>query len=411
MDSRSPYLQQFATFCALEEHFRTLDPPVRTWREWPQAFRDPSSASVRDFDKENQEAVLFWLYLQWQIEEQLKGVQEYAASKGMLVGLYHDEALSVDRNGADFWALQDLFHDEFSVGAPPDAFSPEGQDWAVAPPDRDKSRNSGYRAFLENLEANCRHGGALRIDHVMQLNRLFWVPVGHKPAEGFYVRDHESDLLNLLCLGSQRNRVMIVGEDLGTIPADFRERLMARGIFSYRLFYFERDMEGNLLPSALYPEHALVSINTHDLPTLAGFWAARDIELRLEIGQLDRETGRLFREERARHKRQIVERLVQEGLLSQDGAEAVRDASVPTEELHSAVLAFLFRTPSRLVLVNQEDIFLDTRQQNIPGTTVEHENWVTKMLYTVEDLTTHPEAVRLSQKFRRLLQESGRGAP
>jgi len=409
-DSGGTYLEKFATFCALDDHFRSGDPPANTWRDWPGEYRDPAGDAVKKFQAENREALLFHMYIQWQLEDQLKRVQEYALGKGMLLGLYHDEALAVDRNGADFWALQGFFHDGFKVGAPPDAFAPDGQDWGFAPPNREKFRSSGYEPFIKKLRANCKYGGALRIDHVMQLNRLFWIPEDKKPVDGAYVKDYESDLLNILALESRRSRAVIIGEDLGTVPPDLRERLMAKGIFSYRLFYFERDGEGNQVPFSGYPENAAVSIGTHDLPTLAGFWSGLDIDLRREIGQLDADSEKTFREERVRHKAKIIERLVQDGVLPEHTAHAAWESPRPTADLHSAVLRFLFQTPSRIVIVNQEDIFLDVRQQNIPGTTYERPNWVTKMIYSVEDLNTDPEAVKFTRKFRDLLENAGRCA-
>ncbi|MEJ2715894.1 MAG: 4-alpha-glucanotransferase, partial [Deltaproteobacteria bacterium] len=408
VDSEGTYLERFATFCALEEHFLLADPSMESWRDWPAGLRDPSSEEVRKFRRENENAVLFWMYLQWQIDEQLSSAHRYAIKKGMVLGLYHDEALAVDPSGADFWAMQKLFHEGFTIGAPPDAFAPEGQDWGFAPPNREEIRNSGYEPFLKKLSASCKDGGALRIDHVMQLHRLYWIPESRKPSDGVYVRDFEDDLLNLLALASQRTGTVIVGEDLGTVPMEFRERLMARGVFSYRLFYFEQDGHGNLVPHYDYPESALASITTHDLPTLAGFWSNRDIDVRCQIGQLDEQQGKRFREDRILHKTRIVERLVQDGFLSSREAQAARSSQFLTEALHSAVLAFLFHTPSKLVLVNQEDVFQDERQQNIPGTVTEHANWVTKMSYTVEELRAHPNALRMTQKFKNLLQQSGR---
>lgn len=405
--SEGVYLERFATFCALHEHFASSLPEAETWKAWPEAYRDPASREVRKFRVENETEVLFWMFVQWQLEEQLRQVQEHAERRSMAVGLYNDEALAVDRGGADFWAWQEFFHEGFSVGAPPDAFAPEGQDWGFAPPDRDAIRGEAYEPFLKKLEANCRHCGALRIDHVMQLHHLFWIPAGVSPSEGVYVREYEADLLNLIALESRRTNTAIVGEDLGTVPFEFRDRLMAKGIFSYRLFYFERDANQDLIPYDRYPKQALVSISTHDLPTLAGFWSGADIELRLKIG-LDGKAEQQFREERLQHKAKIIERLVNDGFLPADVAHAAWESPFPTEELHAAVLSFLFHTPSKLVAINQEDVFLDTRQQNLPGTTWQNPNWVTKMRFTVEELRSDREAVRLSAKFKNLLEKSGR---
>lgn len=409
--SEGIYIERYATFCALQDHFQGELPEAHTWRQWPVAFHSPSGPAVKKFQIENEEKILFWIYVQWQIDIQLQSVQERAIQKGMLIGLYHDEALAVDRNGADFWGWQDYFHDGFSVGAPPDAFAPEGQDWGFPPPDRERIRRSGYEPFLKILQVNCRHGGALRIDHVMQLNHLFWIPMGKKASEGVFVKDYESDLLSLMCLESERGRTLIVGEDLGTVPFNYRERLMSKGILSYRLFYFERDQHENQLPFRDYPQSALVSISTHDLPTLAGFWSYRDIDLRREMGQVDTQQEKALQEERRLHKAKIIERLVTDGFLPAQTAHAAWESPVPTEDLHTAVLSFIFHTPSKLALINQEDLFLDIRQQNFPGTTSEHPNWVTKMRFSLEDLRSNPEATRLAEKFRRLAEDSGRGLP
>jgi 4-alpha-glucanotransferase len=407
VNSEGLYLERFATFCALRDHFASTLPEAKTWREWPEGYRNPESSEVKKFRTQNESAVLFWMFVQWQLEEQLQQAQEHAERLSMAIGLYHDEALAVDPNGADFWAWQEYFHDGFSVGAPPDAFAPDGQDWGFAPPDRDTIRDAAYGPFLKKLRTSCRHGGALRIDHVMQLCHLFWIPSGGRPADGVYVKDYEADLLNLIALESNRAGTAIIGEDLGTVPYDFRDRLMKKGVFSYRLFYFERDANHDLIPFHRYPAHALVSISTHDLPTLAGFWSEADIELRRKIG-LDGEKERGFREERVRHKAKIIERLVNDGFLAPEVAHAAWESPFPAEELHSAVLSFLFHTPSKLVAINQEDIFLDLRQQNLPGTTWQTPNWVTKMRFTVEELRTDPEATQLTTKFRRLLESAGR---
>ncbi len=406
--SEGIYLERFATFCALDEHFRSVIPILQNWREWPEEFHDPSSEEVRKFQKEKREEILFWMYLQWQINVQLRQVQEHATKSGMIIGLYNDEALAVDRNGSDFWSWREFFHEGFRVGAPPDEFAPDGQDWGFPPPNRERLRASGYELFLKKLESNCKHGGALRIDHVMQIRHLFWIPAGLRPVDGVYVQDYESDLLNLMALESQSSRTLIVGEDLGTVPFNFRERVMAKRIFSSRLLYFERDGEGNLLPGHVYPEGALVSIATHDLPTLAGFWSGRDIDLRRQSGLLDALSESKFRQDRTRHKAKILERLVQDGFLTHEDAQLARESPVPTDKLHSAVMNFLLATPSRLVVISQEDVFLDDRQQNLPGTTWQNPNWVTKMLYSVEELRSNPEAKRLAEKFKESVERSGR---
>lgn len=409
-DAEGEYLERYATFCALRERFLKEMPQGGSWRNWPDAFQAPLTAEVRAFRREHEESVLFWMYVQWQIEQQLGEVQDYAMRRGMRIGLYGDEALGVDSDGADFWAWQEYFQPGFSVGAPPDGFAPEGQDWGFCPPNSEQIRNTGYEWFVRTLEASCRHCGALRIDHVMKLSHLFWIPAGQKASAGVYVKDNEADLLNLLGLVSQRSRTIIVGEDLGTVPYDFSQRLMDKGLLSYRLFYFEREFDQRQRPADSYPEAALVSITTHDLPTLAGFWLSRDIEVRERIGELGHERANEARQERWEHKRRIVERLVEDGHLSHQEGDVALHAALPTDELHTAVLRFLLSTRSRLVMINQEDIFLDERQQNFPGTTWQCDNWVTKMRFTVEELRSNPEAARSAAKMKRLVRDSGRAA-
>jgi 4-alpha-glucanotransferase len=408
--SHGSHLENFAVFCALRDHFRLLDPSIVSWRQWPEAYRSPGSPETARFLSEENKEVAFWMYTQWQMDEQLRDAQNYALGKGMLIGLYHDLALAVDTDGADYWSDPKYFHTGFSVGAPPDAFAPDGQDWGFPPPNSTYVRQKSYEPVRKRLDANCKHGGALRIDHVMQAHHLYWIPSGEKPADGVYVKDNEEELLNLLALQSQSARVMIIGEDLGTLPSGFRERLMEKGILSYRLFYFERLYDGTLVHSYDYPREALVSISTHDLPTLAGFWSGADLELRKSL-ELDKyERYEELREERSRQKSKIIERLVSDGYLPAQSAHQAWISPVPTDALHTAVLRYLFETPAWLAVISQEDIFLDDRQQNLPGTTFERPNWVTKMRFTVEELKTSDDARRMSQKFRQLVQLSGRVA-
>ncbi len=408
IESQGPYLERFAVFCALNERYLGMDPPIYSWRDWPEEFRDPLSPAVESFAQDNRDEVRFWMFLQWQLSRQLAQCQQVAAGKGMLIGLYNDHALAVDRHGADFWAMQDLFHDGFRVGAPPDDFSPHGQDWGFSPPDRDRMRSDHYRSFRQRIRANCAHGGALRIDHVMQFNRLFWIPEGHPPAEGAYVQDYETELLNLLALESRRSRTMIIGEDLGTVPYGMRDRLMEKRVLSYRLFYFEKDANGRHLPAYRYPEYAMVSVSTHDLPTLAGFWSGWDIDARLRSGILEPQDEESARRERREAKDKMVERLADDGFITEDQARSAINAQTPPHEVHQALIAFLMSTPSALVAINQEDLFLDQRQQNLPGTTGENPNWMTRMRFTLEELETTGRAQKQTAMFRSLAQRYGR---
>jgi 4-alpha-glucanotransferase len=401
-------LNRFATFCVLRDFFLAKSPDLRSWMTWPEDFQHPGSEDVQRFRERNTVEIMFHEFIQWVCESQLADAQRYALSKGMLVGLYHDLALAVDPDGADSWSTQEYFVRGFSVGAPPDAFAPEGQDWGFQPPNSHQVRMSGFAPFRNSLRVGCKHGGALRIDHVMQIHHLFWIPRGQSASYGVYVKDFEEDLLNVLAMESATNHTMVVGEDLGTLPFNFRERLIDRGIYSYRVFYFERDENFNQAPYFNYPAGALVSLSTHDLPTFSGFWQGLDIDERLAIGRIKPEEEIAARSERTTQKAKIIERLVSDGVLPPEVAHRAWESTVPTDELHTAVLSFIFRTPCRLAIISLEDLFGDVRQQNLPGTTIERPNWVTKTRFTVEELKSHSEALRLTVKFRKLLEDSGR---
>ena len=252
-----------------------------------------------------------------------------------------------------------------------------------------------------------RHGGALRIDHVMRLFRLYWIPEGHDAASGAYVKDRPDDLVRILALESVRNEAVIVGEDLGTVGAEVRQTLNRFGILSYRLLIFERKDDCFKSPDE-YPEPALASTSTHDLPTVEGFWTADDIEARLRTGTVNREAYESQRRDRVRDKQHLLEALFASRLLP-EGME--RDASrIPhlTPELHYAIAGFLAKTPSVLWLVNQEDITREPHQQNMPGTTSEYPNWRRKMRWTIEELGEVPEAVNSATMFRHWVERTGR---
>ena len=400
-------LDNFATYCALDAAMRAKDQQMWTWPQWPAQYRQPDSDAVRQFQKEQHHEILFHKYVQWQLERQLKEVQVYATTLGACVGLYHDLALAVDRFSADCWAYQDFFVPGLRVGAPPDAFSPHGQDWGFPPMKMEKLRESGYGLFIKEIQKNCASGGALRIDHVMRFFHLYCIPEGSPPREGAYLSQPFEDLLNIVALESHRNQVMIVGEDLGTVPQHIRDTLSKRDIFSYRLLYFEKDDQGTPKLPQDYPELAVVTVGTHDLPTLVGFWTHRDIEVRKEAG-LFQEQGAEARSAREREtdKQNLVALLQDVGLLAQEGGDAVYPTV--TGELHYAVVGFLALTPAKLFMLSQEDLFKVRDQQNLPGTTVEYPNWSVKARYTVEQLRSEPQATAFGAMFRDWVDRTGR---
>ena len=233
-------LQQFAVYSALDQAIHKECPDVWNWKAWPEHYQNPESAETAEFARKHWRSILFFKYLQWQLDLQLEAAHRHALDRGLGIGLYHDLALATDRLGSDLWAHRDFFVAGCRVGAPPDGFSPKGQDWGFPPPNSERHDADGYRLFAESIRKNCRHGGALRIDHVMRFFRLYWIPDQMEATNGTYVRDRFEALLSILALESVRNRVVVIGEDLGTVPDEAREVLHRFGILSYRLLYFEQ---------------------------------------------------------------------------------------------------------------------------------------------------------------------------
>lgn len=400
-------LRLYATYCALDEHIHAGNPAIWIWPDWPDAFRNPANPAVARFASEHEAGILFHSWLQWLIDCQISDVQRFALETGMPIGLYHDLALATDRCGSDLWAHRDFFVPGCRVGSPPDDFSPKGQDWSFPPPATDRHREDNYRLFTASIRNTLRHGGALRLDHVMRLFRLFWIPPGHEPADGAYVRDRADETLRVLTAESTAARAVIVGEDLGTVEPEVRTRLAEAGILSYRLLYFERD-SGRFRSPAEYPEQALVSTTTHDLPTIAGFWTGADIEARRQAGIIDRQGFDEQLAARTRDRQALLEALFSEQLLPR---EYERDASrIPelTGEIHYAVMGYLARTPSAMWLINQEDLTKEPAQQNLPGTVAEFPNWSRKMRWSVEELATLPVARDCAAMLRGWIESSSR---
>jgi 4-alpha-glucanotransferase len=364
---------------------------------------------VKNFGKEQWREILFHKWVQWQLEGQLKAVQAHAKKRGMSIGLYHDLALGADPSSADLWGNQDYFFSGLRVGAPPDAFAQQGQDWGVPPPNMEAFQDTGYDLFIKEVQNNCRFGGALRIDHVMRFFRLFCIPEGYPAAKGAYLKQPFEDLLRIVCLESLRNEVLIVGEDLGTVPEYVRDRLQAMDILSYKLLYFERDDEQGFVLPQDYPELALVTITTHDLPTLAGFWIHKDINVRQETGMFETHEAAIeAAREREADKQRLLSRLDELGLLSEHSHRDARAYPEVTGDLHHAVVSFLAHTPAKIFMVTQEDLLKECDQQNLPGSTVEYPNWSLKMKYTLEDLRADPEAEAFCRMFRDVVDRSGR---
>ena len=400
IDGEGESLKKFATYCALDEWLHREDPDVWLWTDWPAAFRNPQSPEVEEFAQKHWRMVLFYQYAQWQVDLQLARVQARTVALGMPIGLYHDLALATDRTGADVWAHPEFYMKGCRVGSPPDDFAPEGQDWAFPPPNTESHFKNGYRLFAEGIRKTARHGGALRIDHVMRLFRLFWIPDGLKATSGAYVRDHAADLLKILALESVRGQMLVIGEDLGTVSDETRGALYSHGILSYRLFFFEKHGDGRFKQASEYPAQALASTTTHDLPTLAGFWSGHDIEVRRDVWKMGEAAVRQQFSGRLEEKWRMAEAL---GLPA-----GVAEEWVLPDAVLDKVIGFLASTPCLLFCLNQEDLTKSEEQLNLPGTTVEHPNWRRKMAYSVEELDSNAEARAVKGMFRGWLSRTGR---
>lgn len=401
-------LEDFATYSALDEHLHRQNPDLWLWTDWPAPYQDPRSPETLAFRKKHWRSVMFYQYLQWQLDLQLADAQKHARDRRLAIGLYHDLALATDRFGSDLWAHRPFYVAGCRVGSPPDDFSPEGQDWAFPPPNSVRHREDGYRLFVESIRRNCRHGGALRIDHVMRLFRLFWIPDGTPARDGAYVREMNLDYVRILALESVRNQVVVVGEDLGTVEPVVRETLARFGILSYRLFYFEKNERGEFRRNEEYPKQALVSSTTHDLPTLAGFWTGSDIEARRAAQLIDEETARAQRAVRDAEKQKMANVLFDLGLMPEHLPRNIHAYPELTGELHNAIVGFLAMTPSQLLAINQEDLTKEKHQQNLPGSTWQYPNWGRKMRFTVEQLRGDQETRGYATMFADWIERSGR---
>lgn len=341
-------------------------------------------------------------YLQWQADLQLARVAARCRERGMAIGLYLDLAVSVDREGSDVRSFPGCYAATASVGAPPDDFNLSGQDWGLPPLLPQALRECGHEPFVLALRASMRHAGALRIDHVMGLMRLYWVPPGASARDGAYVRYPLDELLAIVKLESLRHRCVVIGEDLGTVPDAVREALARARVLSYRLLYFQRDASGGFLPPQDYPRDALVAIGTHDLPTLGGWWQGRDIALRESLGLFPDETSRdRHRRERALDRVRLLDALVRAGRLPADAdIEALAQGPLAAA-LIEAIHGWLAACPSRLMMVQPEDWLGVVEQNNLPGTVEEHPNWRRRLPLTVDELRADLAGARLAATLAR----------
>ncbi|MCA1651560.1 MAG: 4-alpha-glucanotransferase [Acidobacteria bacterium] len=354
-------LRTFAIFCAFAEKFGS------GWHAWPAALQHPDADAVQRTAASPALAdrVRFHEWLQYQIDRQL----ERASS---VVPVMQDLPIGFDADGADAWAFQDVLAQGFSVGAPPDEFNTRGQNWGLPPFVPDRLREANYQPFIDTIRGGLAHAGGLRIDHVMGLFRLFWIPDGMEPRDGAYVRSAARDLLAIVALESQRARAVIVGEDLGTVEEAARADLSDRKILSYRLVWFEKD------PPSRFPKQALAAITTHDLPTVAGLWSGSDLDAQRRIALSPNEAG--TQEIRARVARMTKAR-----------------ARTRVETIVARVHAALGSAPSRIVTATLDDAMAVEERPNMPATMTEWPNWQLALPRPIETLQEDALARRIAR--------------
>jgi glycogen operon protein len=366
-------LERFAAFQAIGE---THPSP---WRNWPGGLAQAHSRAVTTFIRQNRRRVRFHQYLQWLADSQLA----QAAAQAPGLGLYRDLAVGAAPDGAEVWADAEQFAPGASIGAPPDPLGPQGQVWGMPPPNPHLWAQSAYDSFAALLRSNMRHAGALRIDHVLGLARLFWVPQGASAAEGAYVRYPLEDLLGVLALESARGRCLVVGEDLGTASDGLRPALERTGVYSYRVLPFEREGAAFKAPDR-YPVQALACVCTHDLPPLEGWWSGVDLDEREALGHLTPDDMAAAMEARESDKGALLQALLEAGLGEWSAQAPMSDA------LAGALHAYVASSPSRLVLAQIEDLAGERAGVNLPGTDRERPNWRRRLSMPLPDLWSSP---------------------
>ncbi|MEV4002096.1 4-alpha-glucanotransferase [Actinomadura sp. NPDC049753] len=365
-------LASFSTWCAISEEQGSTD-----WRRWPPGLRSAHDHGVVDAPRYHARAG-FHAWLQWRLDGQLAEAQRTARDAGMPLGIVHDLAVGVPHGSADAWMYRDSCAAGMSVGAPPDEFNQRGQDWGQQPWRPGALALDGYRPFREMAAAALRHAGGIRLDHAMQVSRLWWVPEGASPADGTYVRYDRDALLGSLAWEAERFGAVVVGEDLGTVEPEVREALADSGVLGTSLLWFERDERGRPKPPGRWRELSLATVGTHDMPPITGFVHGDHIDLRDRLGLLTRPRA----EEEDDHRRQLADWLAvlhAEGLLAAEPAVVVRaladGSDAYDEEIVTGLQEFLTRTPARLIGVSLADAAGERRTQNQPGTVDEYPNW------------------------------------
>jgi 4-alpha-glucanotransferase len=388
-------LQQHARFEALHAERLAADPNAWSWRTWPAPLRDPNSAAIEQFAARHPREVLFHCFLQWIADRSFAAAQTATRGAGMRIGLIADLAVGMEGSGSHAWSRQSDILVGIEVGAPPDLFNARGQNWGLTAFSPRALIAGGFAPFIATLRAGMRNAGGLRIDHAMSFTRLWLIPEGAKPDEGAYVAYPLADLLRLTALESRRHRAIVIGEDLGTVPAGLRERLAQTGIAGMRVLWFEKEGD-RFVPPDRWDRSAAAMSTTHDLPTAAGWWRGADIETRAAVGMLGEPAAS------ARRTRQRERTALWRAFRAAGVATGRQPAPKAPERAIDAAMGFIARTPAPLALVPLEDALGVPDQPNMPGTIDEHPNWRRRTPRPADAMFEEPEvAARLAIIDRR----------
>ena len=376
-------LQGFGLFEALDQYYSR--PGQVGWQSWPSEFHQPDGEAVEKFARSHEREIRFYMWLQWLCAEQLREVNQAAAEYGVKLGIYGDLAVGVARGSADTWLNRQDYCMDLSVGAPPDPLGPTGQNWDLPPLNPLMLKHTGYEKFVHLLRENMRLYGVLRIDHVMALCRLWWVLNGKTADFGAYVHYDAEVMFAILALESRRNRCVIIGEDLGTVPDEARHLLNRYQVFSYKVMYFSKGWNGFQLPEE-YPEQAITVISTHDVAPLAGYWTGKDLDTMFKLGTLpDAAAFQTALDEREHDKADLLDKLKETGCLGAD----IQMPAKADETLLAALHKYGALSRSKLYAVQLENLLGVIDNLNVPGVTEGYPNWAQKMPVSLEDFLQH----------------------
>ncbi|WP_027710698.1 4-alpha-glucanotransferase [Dickeya chrysanthemi] len=388
-------LLQQATYDALQAWMHQQGKPTADWRQWPQEYHAARSDATLAFRQEHADDVQFYCWLQWLAHEQLAACFSHSKQLGMPIGLYRDLAVGVAQGGVDTWGDQQLYCMSVTIGAPPDPLGPGGQNWNLTPVHPTLLRQRGYQPFIDLLRSNMAHSGALRIDHVMGLLRLWWILNGNDATHGAYVFYPVDDLLGILALESHRHRCLVIGEDLGTVPEEIVNKLLDNSVYSYKVLFFEKDQQDRFRTPDEYPPRSMATITTHDLATLRGYWQGVDLTLGKDLG-LYPDAAALQRQHEAREcaKQGLLDALHEQALLPQ---RVGRNASLTTmsAQLNRGVQRYLADSASALLGLQLEDWLDMSTPVNVPGTDQEYPNWRRKLSRPLDSIFTDRYLERL----------------